>query len=422
MLKETWFIIKTIGNISYNGIKYLINRDYDKYLINIANYLSNENLFYIKLMQALSSNNDLLTPRLTDYFINFTDNVPYKQDEVDYSFLTTIKTIKTTNPELSIDESTLTYINSGIIAIVFKANMNGKDIIIKTVRKNIDSKINEAITNIEFIINILKHFHYFRLSTIVDIFIENKKLMLDQSNFINEMNNMITFRKKISSQNEIVIPIVYEEFTKENPNIIVMDFIQGYKLKDITNVDEMERYTRIMAKFWVKCYIFYGMYHCDIHPGNVIFMKDNNNDNLKICLIDFGIIGTLTKEEKNNLLLFMMNIGKQDYDELTHTLLSYFTQPPGLVDSLTTDEYDDVYTNIMHICRDKFSNAQNIAAVDILNMNKHMYKYNYKMSNDFSKLELALVISDSVINKLVGDKRYFNYLIDAIKEIIPDYD
>lgn len=421
MFKQSWFIIKTIGNISYNGIKYLINKDYDKYLINIANYLSNENIFYVKIMQALSSNNDLLTPKLTDYFINFTDNVPYKQDEIDYSFLNTIATVQETHPELSIDKSTLTYINSGIIAIVFKANMNGKDIIIKTIRKNIDEKINEAITNIEFIINILKRFHYFRLSTIVDVFEENKKLMLDQSNFINEMNNMISFRKKISSQNEIVIPFVYEEFTRSNPNIIVMDFIQGYKLKDITDPTEKVKYTRIMAKFWVKCYIFYGMYHCDIHPGNVIFMKDSN-DKLQICLIDFGIVGSLTKEEKNNLLLFMINIGKKDYNELTHTLLSCFTQPPGLTDALTPDEYDDIYTKIMHICRSKFKNAENIVASDILNMNRYLYRYNYKMSNEFSKLELALVISDSVINKLVSDRRYFNYLIDAIKEIIPDYD
>jgi predicted unusual protein kinase regulating ubiquinone biosynthesis (AarF/ABC1/UbiB family) len=422
MFKQSWFIIKTIGNISYNGIKYLFNRDYDNFIINIANYLSNENLFYVKIMQALSSNNDLLTPRLTDYFINFTDNVPYTCDEVDYSFLNTIKEVQDAHPELNIDQSTLTYINSGIIAIVFKANMNGKDIIIKTVRKNIYSKINQAIINMEFIVNILKHFHYFKLSTIVDIFMENKKLMLEQSNFINEMNNMVEFRKKIRNQNEIVIPFVYEEFTKANPNIIVMDFIKGYKLKDIANPIEMERYTNIMAKFWVKCYIFYGMYHCDIHPGNVIFMKDSNNGNLKICLIDFGIVGTLTKDEKNNLLLFMMNIGKKDYDEVTHTLLSSFTQPPGLVDTLTNDEYDDIYQNIKSICKKKFINFENIAAIDILNMNKYLYKYNYKMSNDFSKLELALLISDSVINKLVSDKRYFNYLIDAIKEIIPDCD
>ena len=81
-----------------------------------------------------------------------------------------------------------------------------------------------------------------------------------------------------------------------------MSFIEGKKLSELDDV-EKDKYCELLAKFGVKCVFFDGVYHGDLHQGNLIFMKDE--DDYKIGILDFGVIGRITREQQNKFYEFM---------------------------------------------------------------------------------------------------------------------
>ena len=64
-----------------------------------------------------------------------------------------------------------------------------------------------------------------------------------------------------------------------------------------------------MSRFNIKSVFYDSLYHADLHSGNIIFMKEKDhqgiNDILKIGVIDYGIIGKLTREEQNIFFTFL---------------------------------------------------------------------------------------------------------------------
>jgi hypothetical protein len=52
---------------------------------NIVSHLSSKNIFFTKIFQAVSNNNNILDKELFNYFIEYTDSVRYDPSEVDFN-------------------------------------------------------------------------------------------------------------------------------------------------------------------------------------------------------------------------------------------------------------------------------------------------------------------------------------------------
>ena len=71
---EYWFLILLRFN-SFNCFKYSIKK------------LGGLNIFYVKIFQSLSTNVNILTEEQVNFLTNYTDKVPYTEDDKDISFL-----------------------------------------------------------------------------------------------------------------------------------------------------------------------------------------------------------------------------------------------------------------------------------------------------------------------------------------------
>ena len=71
---EYWILILLRFN-SINCFKYSIKK------------LGGLNIFYVKIFQSLSTNVNILTEEQVNFLTNYTDNVPYTDDDKDISFL-----------------------------------------------------------------------------------------------------------------------------------------------------------------------------------------------------------------------------------------------------------------------------------------------------------------------------------------------
>ena len=107
---------------------------------NIADKLENINTFYVKILQSLCLNDDLLYKNEKDYLIKYTDNVPYNSDDIDYNILDEIQ------DKYNIYFDNYEPLNSGIIGVTFKGiyGEDNKNVVIKIIKNNIKNKIEKA--------------------------------------------------------------------------------------------------------------------------------------------------------------------------------------------------------------------------------------------------------------------------------------
>lgn len=450
MIKKIKFGFKTLYIIIVEGIKYLCkrkkNRDYNKFIMNVSSRLSKENIFYLKLFQGLSNNIYNLTPELEEYFEKYTDDVAFSEEDIDKDALNCIYTLSndvsassSSNNENNTNEQNLiindaspinninlnktddkliidyTPIKSGIVSIVFKGTIGDKKVIVKIKRKNILNKLNEGLDNMEFIIKFFNYLPKIKHLNLYNVFKENKELLIEQTNFLNEVDNIKLFNDKFKKINYIVIPNVYEEYTRLNENIIVMDYIEGQHINRISN-DDKEEYALKFSKFGLKCILFDGIFHGDLHPGNILFMKEDNI--LKLGIIDYGIIGKLDDYVKEHFFSFFSNIFEKDFINATRNLLEFLTEPMNHFNHLNENVKENIISDISKIINDSMIVHKSLRPKDVIYINILLNKYNLQLSKIFCKIEMSLAIAENLTSSLAVNKSYMEYFDVALEELL----
>ena len=452
VMSKSYFITSCIGIYTKYYILYKCSKktteNYNNIIINLSQELSHKNIFFTKIFQGIANNanNKLINKELFHYFVNYTDNVKYDENEIDYRGLFQLISIaKSRGDELFIHSKSFINgtesssvcckpIKSGVIAIVYKATLNGKNVIIKYRRKNINEKFEKSLSELELLVNISKKLPFFSNLNICDIFDENREIMLGQLDFLNEVENIKIFYDKFKDVKDIHIPYVYSYFTEENPDAIVMEYIEGERLENI-NENDKDRYSKILSKFNIKSVFYDSVYHADLHSGNIIFMKElsdvTQEYTLKIGIIDYGIIGKLTKYEQNIFFNFFKILVSRNYEKLAKYIINYISEPIEkgekgekgekcikLIKNKKLDINHKLIKDIYDICYNTLNVKQIFfGGEEIYEINKILKTENLTFCKFFCRIELSIAVSENVCNALCKDKTYIEQLMDAFKNL-----
>jgi ubiquinone biosynthesis protein len=368
---------------------------------------------------------------LFHHFITYTDNVTYNTNEIDYNGLYDLINIARKNNDILSIESEVP-IKSGNIALVYNGKLNGKNVIIKYRRKNVVEKFNKSMSEIELLVNISGKIPYLRDLNISDLFEENREIMTNQLNFSNEVKNINIFREKFNDVNTICVPEVYSYFTDENPCAIIMEKIEGNRIENVLSEDKHE-YSKILSRFNLKCVFYDAIYHADLHSGNVIFMKEyhtfkdeNNNMStepvLKIGIIDYGIIGTMTREEQNIFFTFFKILVSKDHKELSVFITENLSEKiDNTLLDISEGDKNILVNKISTICCAVLeSDSKFFGGEEIYEINKILKTQNLQFSKFFCRVELAIAISENVCNSLATNSSYIEQMMIAFKDIFGD--
>lgn len=321
MIEEIMNMIYIATYLSFNSIKYWIGMiSYNDLIKSACNEISQINIIFAKILQwdvfkSISTSND----DLQAFFTNFNSNVPYTTNDIDYETLDSIKNHAKNTKQVLIFENNSTPINSGTVALIYKASLNGKPVIIKMLRKNIHTNIKNGIhhiiTLIEFY-NFICSFFYQTNPSVLNTIKTNTSLLLEQTNLQQEIRNNELFQTNIQRYSNIIVPRVYTEFSDINHNVIIMDFIEGVTLAHAKkkNIDMFEKTTKNLRQFIIESYLIYKVAHADLHTGNVICKDD------KIGLIDFGLVIKLSDKQSEYITDIMLSIRNNNYKRLTNSL------------------------------------------------------------------------------------------------------
>lgn len=208
------------------------------------------------------------------------------------------------------------------IGLVYKAKLiTGENVVVKVRRPNIRKSLLSDFELIAFIVlqleKVSTDIKFLGLSKAINDFFKSIQLEL---NFLIEANNgqrIGASLEKIDKDNIFVLPKIYKEFCTQK--ILVMDFLDGVPFNEISNIHkypELEKNLQTGVKLFLHNMLADGFFHADLHGGNFFKLEDN-----KIGLIDFGLVGSLSKKNKTNLIAILYALTTNNYENLVYEFL-----------------------------------------------------------------------------------------------------
>ena len=379
---------------SKKGVNYLFKIPTNRLILlqNISEKLESENIVYVKIFQALCLNKDLLNSDEREFLIKYTDNVPYDPDEIEYELLDKLQA------EFAITLSSNKPINSGIVGLVFDGiDSSNNKVIIKMLKKNILQKFTNVFDEMLYISYICKCIPYIKSLKITKLLLDNEEILLNQMNFIKEVESIEIFSKKYKNNKEFVFPKVYREITEKYERLIVMENISGLKFKDIESMSETikEEFSYILNKFGILGILYHSVIHCDIHSGNIFFYINNETSTInnevpkyKIGIIDFGICSFPNKENQHSYYIFLSEIHhNQNYTNIENVLYCIIKEKEVL-SSFNTNKKQKFINECIECL--KLNTINEISNQLLIDLSKLFNKYNLNFTEEFNKLILSL--------------------------------
>ena len=413
---------KTTCFLAWQMLCYLFGRERYDCIKNIATFLSSYNIVYSKIFQSLSSGADLLTNKEMEYLSEYNDNVPYLEEELpDLDELEEQINENMTENKLTIERSPKGPEASGMIAVVYYGKLGNKDVVIKVKRKDIDRRLHEAIDKMRLLVKLSTWLPYLHVMNLYTVFEENETDMYKQIDFREEANNLKTMGKLFEHTDYVKIPRVYTSITDINNNVIVMERLYGKKLKELDDSVKND-YGRLVAQYSLKSVLYDTTYHADLHSGNIMFLEDDVEGDIvkKLGIIDFGIIGKITKDEQADLTQFFIKMFLNDQPlEAAKIIATRLVAPQDVFNSMAEEKRKDLYNDMAKTIQNILHNDQLLDVMTIYKINKLLFNYGLTLSRPFCRIQLSLAVSASVSNELCNNgETYIDHIKNTMDKMI----
>lgn len=288
---------------------------------------------FVKLGQILSTRVDLFPAEYIDAFSKLQNNVPALPFEAIASQLEEDLGDKAQNIFAEVDTEPLA---SASMAQVHKATLkSGESVILKVRRPGIKAVIEADLRLLARLADIaeeemseLKQFHPRK---IVNEFANSIRSELDLAN---ECQNAEQIATNFKDDPRIIVPKVYWQWTSERLN--VQELVTYLPGTDMAAVDaagyDRKKLAKIGADAILKMVFEHGVFHADLHPGNVFYRSES-----QIVMIDFGMVGRISKDRRYQLVDLLYGMVQRQSDKVVDTLLLWAGDAATPSADLTSD-------------------------------------------------------------------------------------
>eukprot|EP01038_Epipyxis_sp_PR26KG_P004722 gene4722-6627_t len=274
---------------------------------------------YIKLGQFVASSPTIFPPEYVTEFQSCLDKSP----TVDYGIIRKIIESDLNKPIKAIYKSVNPIpIASASIAQVHRAVLlDGTEVVIKVRKPGVDSTLKAdlgflliASKIIEFISPSVSSLS---LSNIVG---DIRESMLDELDFRKESKNLENFRSFLV-ENDIQDAVAPKPYPKASGiKVLTMEYLKGIPLIDLEGIRKYSKSpeaTLISAlRTWALTVASNDIFHADVHAGNLLVLEDG-----RIGFIDFGIVGKISDNFRNNIAKLFESFIQDDYKGVAEALV-----------------------------------------------------------------------------------------------------
>lgn len=204
---------------------------------------------------------------------------------------------------------------SASIAQVHRARLkDGRKVAVKIRRPGIGKIINLDLSVLQLLLTAAERYveetRELDLHVILDEFSRSLRRELD---FFLEASNSERLRRETAKEGDILIPEVLWDYTTES--IIVFEEVEGVSPTDDAALAaigaDRSKMASVLARSVIKQVLIDGVFHADLHGGNIRITADG-----RLALLDFGAIGYLSEEMRESIGNLLFSVISRDYAAL----------------------------------------------------------------------------------------------------------
>jgi ubiquinone biosynthesis protein len=267
---------------------------------------------FVKFGQLLSVRPDLIPEDIAAELSRLQDKVPPFPAEAVASALA----LAYGRPHAQVFKSfDVTPIASASVAQVHFATLpDGREVAVKILRPGIAKTIAKDVSLLYMVAGLVERFHPDgkRLRP-REVVAEFEKTLGYELDLLREAANASELRRNFSDGRLLIVPEVHWNWC--NRTVMVMERIDGIPVNDVETLKkhgiDIQRLGRDGVEIFFTQVFRDGFFHADMHPGNIFVAKDG-----RYCGIDFGIMGTLSEEDKTYLAINFMAFFERDYHKI----------------------------------------------------------------------------------------------------------
>jgi len=352
---------------------------------------------YIKFGQILSTRPDILPAEYIYALVSLQENVAsfdfqlakkIIEDELEKPLHQLFQYVE----EKPIASASLSQVHFAVLNSV-------ENVALKVQRPNVKSKILDDLHTLEGILAFFKYFFPGKIkrTNLVKGFGEFKRYTIQELDFAHEGETIERFSKNFKDWNDIIFPKVFWDYSSEK--LLTMERISGFRLKEITqklSKKSKENLNIRIAEMELKMFISDGLFHADLHSGNIFFREDG-----KIVLLDLGMYGELTKEERNRFVLYWLAVVQNDIKRAFYHFIKQCKELPK------TNE-NTFYQAFKKLANDFFkSSLKEVSIAKVyLNMISAGYRYGYIFPENLLLHAKALTTAEALTFELAPEARF----------------
>ena len=264
---------------------------------------------FVKFGQMLSTRRDLLPPDIADELAKLQDQVP------PFPFSIALKTLEEVYGK-PVNEVFLLFdaepVASASIAQVHLAVLHdGTEVAVKVLRPGIAPVIAHDVALMDTGALLLeKVWPDAKRLKVREVVSEFARHLDDELDLMREASNCSQLRRNFLDSPLLLVPEVYWDYCYSS--VMVMQRVKGTPISHVTALREqgvdIPRLARVGVEIFFTQVFRDGYFHADMHPGNIFVGSDG-----RYIAVDFGIMGTLTDEDKNYLAQNFLAFFRRDY-------------------------------------------------------------------------------------------------------------
>ena len=306
--------------------------------------LENLGTIFVKFGQMLSTRRDLIPTDIADELAKLQDQVQAipPQDVVKIIQKAYKKNISEIFSEF--DEIPLA---SASVAQVHSATLKNLDkvVAVKILRPNIISTIEKDLKLLETFAGLLESlWNDAKRLKPKEVVAEFSKYLHDELDLMREAANASQLRRNFIDSDLLIVPEVFWDFC--TPTVMVMQKMHGVPISQTQKLIEQNINLEKLSEMGVEIFFTQvfrdGFFHADMHPGNIFVAADG-----RYIALDFGIVATLTDEDKHYLAQNFLAFFRRDYKRVAEVHIESGWAPP-------TTRVDEFESAIRAVCEPVF--------------------------------------------------------------------
>lgn len=284
---------------------------------------------FVKLGQLMASRPDLIPEPFVLEFSKLQDQVapiPFSaiKQQVEKELGKSIEEIFSDFDEAPLAAASIAQVHSATLK-------SGQVVAVKVQRPEIDKLLHTDISILRGLASLLEHYipetQPFNPVGLVEEFFQTILYELD---FRIEANNIRKIRNQLQHSKRVIIPEVFSEFSSQK--VLVLEKFEGIRFSDreriLSQGIDPKSIIEAGADAFFQMVMRHGLFHGDLHAGNLFVLADG-----RIGIIDFGIVGRLSRRVQDSIISMFIAIMDEDYETLA---VEYVTlcSPDGETDLL----------------------------------------------------------------------------------------